>query len=335
MFLNAHISVEINGKPVYSVSEVSIKNDSQHIGASCDIVVPLSSRLNLASDSGLEQPVINPYVVQQPVKIVAWYDGYDKQTVFEGFIWDFTEDTPLTIKCLDYVYWLNLESVSYSYTSVTLKKLISDVLADVNKKVTSAGTTPITLIIPIPDIQLKDIAFKLMTPAAILDYFRTSLGLNISLLGSQLYVNLASNTAGTAKLKTDVNVKTSGLQRPDATFKRIKLKAWFYRDNGTKDSIEVGDKEGQLVEVWFNKVKRDTVVYEKLANEALLKARLRHYAGNVTCYLYPKIDNFARVDYTDIRYPQRNGIYTVMESNLRFSENGFERSIRLAYLGEI
>ena len=341
MYLNAHILVFINGIEVNSIVSVDIKNDSQHIGSSCDIVIPLTSRYAFASGTDLTQQPTNPFTQGMPVKVSAWYDeflgveGGGIIDVFEGFIYDFIEDTPLTIRCMDWSYWLNLDSVSYSWKSVTMKNLISTVISDVNKKIAAAGYQTIGLILPMPDIDLVDISFKLMTPAAIIDYFRTELGLNISLLGKELYVNLASNLTTTSKLNTSINVKTSSLQKPESVFSRVKVKAWFYQDNGIKDSIEVGDDGGQLKEVWFNKVTRNDVVYNKLATEALHKAKLRHYSGNLDLFLYPKIDNFMRVEYKDIRYPEKSGVYVVMENNLNFSESGFQRTIRLSWINDL
>eukprot|EP01037_Dinobryon_pediforme_P011474 gene11474-11570_t len=128
--------------------------------------------------------------------------------------------------------------------------------------------------------------------------------------GNQLYVNVASNTLNIVKYATDRNViGKPKLQKKEATYQKIKLKAWFINENGTKDSIEIGDTvNGYLVEQFFYKV-ADKSTYQYLAEQALIKASQHKFNGEIETLLYPDCELFWKAQYTDIRYPSRTANY--------------------------
>lgn len=358
MFFNAHTKVVIGNKELKTIVNISIKHDAEKIGASCDLVVPLNSRIQYvdgAHDFLTAQSLVL-FKVGDPITITAWYDGYPVQTVFEGFIYDFVEGQPMTIKCLDYVYFFNLgifgskrvlvkknkkskkafASVGTSYKEITLKNLMQHIVDFVNDTIDDKAdnTDHVALILPIPDLTLVNITFAMMSPAAILEWFKKELGLNINLLRNNLYVNIASNTTETVVYKTDRNVLSADLQKPEATFQSFKVKAWFVREDGTKDSYEVGDSNGQLKEVFFYKVKRDNTLYQKLATEALNKAKQMRFSGAITTLLYPEAKLYMKADYSEIRYPSRNANYVIVGNDLDINDKGYRRKLKFAYLSE-
>lgn len=355
MYLNAHIKVVIADKTLQTVVSVAAKNDAQHIGGSCDLIVPLNCRIQYNNgDRGyLTDIAKNLFKSGDPIMITAWYDGYEPLVIFQGYVYDFIEGNPCTIKCLDAVYFFNQglfgnkrltfktkkrnaikSGIGASYTSITLKNLLQNIVDYVNDTIDeSSDTAPfITLQLPIFELTLENISFVAMSPASILEWLKKELGVNISLSGTQLYCNIASNTIKTVEYSTDRNVIKSDLQKPDATFQRLKLKAWFLREDGTKDSFEVGDQSGELREVFFYKVTRDAELYRKLANEALLKYKQHKYSGTIETYLYPDLDLFWKADYVDIRYPDRTGGYVVQSIETNCNEAGYHRKVKLAFL---
>ena len=174
-----------------------------------------------------------------------------------------------------------------------------------------------------------------MSPAAILEWLKKELGINISLSGTRLYVNVASNTLETVYYKTDRNVIGCDLQKPDATYQKHKVKAWFIRENGTKDSFEVGDENGQLHEVFFYRVQRNQAVYQNMAAEALKKVRQQRYNGSIDTLLYPDCKLFQQANYIDIRYPARSGNYVITGIDTTIDDSGYHRKLKLSFLSEI
>jgi hypothetical protein len=417
IYVNAHAKIVINDTVVHefgidqNLVSVETHNDCNHIGASCEVVFPQNIRLpyqNNPSQSPSAQN-IDPNIdysqsnngfidaktrylfnTGDHIQVFAKYEGYETANgsnsdgylpIFDGFLFDFYESTPIKIKCLDYIYWFNIgiygsnkvtiiknwkagkkipkkpktsSGQGVSFKSIQFKELLQDLIDTVNYNIAEWNNDNDTdyplcsLILPIFDMPLVNISFIQMSPAAVLEWFKKELGLNITLMNNKLYVNIASNTTGEVILQTDTNVILSSLQTTNlqnkssksskgsnSVFLRLKLKAYFVKDNGTKDSIEVGDPNGQLKEVYFYNIKRDEKLYTQMANEALLKFHQDRYTGEVETLLYPYCDLFWKVIYYDIRYPERNGNYVITMMKYTFGENGFHRKIKLAYLDSV
>jgi len=329
MFFNAQIEVFINNAKIITVHSAMVKNDAKEIGSSCDIVVPLNSRIAYRDTNILTEyltaNVTNTFKSGDPVQVNAWYDGLPKLNIFNGFVYDFKEGTPTTIKCLDYIYFLEQTIQTLSYKNVTLQALVKKALEG----------TGVDLVLPTIQMNLVNISFPMMTPGAILEYFKKELGFNITLTGNQLFIGLASTNLGAVNLASDRNVIKCDLQRKDAIFDKIFIRAWYILQNGKKTYIDVGDTSGQMIEQWFNSVEYDFATYQNLAQQALIKAKQYRYKGGLETLLYPEIDLFWAATYYDIRYTDRSAIYNVTEMNISCDERGFHRHLKLAYLSDI
>jgi hypothetical protein len=177
-------------------------------------------------------------------------------------------------------------------------------------------------------------------------------------MGSELYVNVASNTTKEVKLDTGINVIKSDIQTnnlknantaraigANSLFLKIKLVAYFILDNGKKASITIGDENGEVVNNFFYNVKPDKKttlragvavpdnMYE-LAKEALIKAVQGRFKGQVETLLYPNYDLFWKVIYKDRRYEEKNGNYVVTSLKIKISEHGYHRTAKLAWLDD-
>lgn len=372
MYFDCKLLVIINGKQLTSVVKIKTSNDAAKVGGSCDLTVPLNSYLSYSDPNILTNYLtairIDTFPQGCPIIITASYAGYPTLNIFKGFVYDFVLGMPATIKCLDYIYFFNLgifgdKRVSTSnkkgkitdtgtgvnYKSVQFKDLLQQLVDFANKTIASStsGAAPVTLMLPTFDMTLVNLTFISMSPAAILEWLKEQLGLNITFYDNQLYVNLATKTNGLIKLNTGINVHGSKLQTTfqgsttidnskssvtyQSAFQKIRLKCWFVREDGTRDSIEVGDQNGIQEEHFFYKVQRNGNNYETLADAALLKSQQHHYRGELELYLYPHCDLFFQVNYTDLRYPEKNGIYVITGVYFELDEKGFHRKIKVAW----
>ena len=365
MYFKALVSLTIRGIDMtdYFVS-AKTDNDGQKIGQLCDLVMPLNCYIKYNDQNNnavfLNATLTNFFKSGDPVHIEAWYEGMEKLVIFDGFIYDFVEGMPLHIKCMDYFYFFNLgifgnervfakktknakitsKGQGVHYGSVVFKNLLQSLVGFVNKtidnynKTNNASVLPVTLSTNV-GLTLTNLTFMNMSPAAILEWFKKTVGFNITMFNNQLYVALASNTLNNVILSTGRNVIHSNLQRTSSTFQRLRLKCWFIRQDGTRDSFDIGDESGDVKECFFYKIKRDGDIYEKLANSALLKYSQHKFSGEVETFLYPKADLFDTVDYTDLRYPDKNGRYTIVKTSIRVSDKGFRRVHKLSFLVDI
>jgi hypothetical protein len=201
------------------------------------------------------------------------------------------------------------------------------------------------------EMTLENISFIGMTPAAVLEHFRKELGLVITFLDNELYVNIAGIKDsglkfGEVKLRTDTNVISSNLQTNNVTdrrkrtskgalsvFNRINVKAYFIKENGVQESITTGDPMGETREVFYYNVKNKTQEQKiKIAEDALEKFRQETYGGEVETLLYPYFDLFWLVRYKDVRYHDRNGNFVCINIKYKIDESGFHKTAMLSYL---
>lgn len=343
-YLNCKLEIIVTNKqraaePIVSkylktVISVHTSNDSAHLGSDCEIIVPLNSRIQYKDGSKDYLTGKSTILFQSgdQIEINAKYDGYDWINKFSGWIVEVTEGMPTKIKCVDYIYKLNTEPISIHYPSISIKDLLNFLIKD----------TGITLSKDVFDFTLKDITFSLMSRAAIMESIKKDMGINISLNGSELYCNVASNTTQVVRLQSGRNIRsdTNGqsgcdLQKENMTYQKIRVKAWFENENGTKSSLEVGADQGQIREMYWYKIPKDVALYKKLATEAYNKCLIGTYKGSITKYLYPFIDLFYKVEYIDLRFPARSGNYVCTGIDFDFDSNGMKEVCKLAFLDDV
>lgn len=331
MHFIASLTVVINNRLVSTIHSVKTKFDSKHIGSTCDIVLPLNSLIEYqdGAHDQLVAYVLSEFKPGDPVTVFAAYDGYPRVTIFVGTVFEFKEGTPCTIKCIDYLALLGPTQNVAKYTG-SMQTLITNVLNGVYSP--SKTKTGVSLLLPTVGIQLSSITFRSMSPWAILEYIKKGIGLNIALQGNSLYVNVASNTQDVVYFDSSRNLFACELQQPDTIWQGYRVRAHFLQPNGVDDSLEIGDTEGHLTEVYFYNVSGGLPVYTTLANEALVKVRQRKFSGKVSGYLYPFVKLFDRINYTDVRYPDRSGQYVVTELSHEIDDKGFHQHMTWAYL---
>lgn len=342
MYFDTSLTVTIAGTPLKSIISIETKNDSQHIGSSCEIKIPLMGRIE--KQGQLTDALTGvKFVTGDNVEVKASYKGYEEIIIFAGFIVDFVEGTPLTIFCQDEFFLLNKKPITLEFKGTNdIKKIVKDILSASNSDVTLIDT-PLAL-------PLVDISFSQMTPAAMLDYLKQQLGLNISLMyGGRLFMNLATVYQNNINFDTRVNVISSNLQRPLDVYRAIKLTCEFYTVEGKKDTYILGDDNGIPMQSFFYKIdntgakatvvsdgvaKQVPKVYKDLAEAALVKCRYLRFNGELETYLYPDCKLFDKVTYYDDRYLDRNGTYVIVSMNISIGENGFHRKMKLYPLGD-
>jgi len=360
MYFNAILSITINGNVLTTVVSVKTTQDASKVGARADVVVPLNSYIQYSDPNTLTTYLTEIRSDMFPqgtgINITANYDGYAPINIFTGYIYDFVLGMPLTIKCLDYFFNLGIfgddqvsttnkagtkitnSGTGKNYKSVQFKDLIQQLITFTNTQIdlqnAKLGTNSAhcVLILPSIDFELVNLTFINMSCAAILEYFKKNLGLNITFYGNQLYVNIASNTTGSITLNTGRNVLKSELQTNLATFQQIRLKCWFVAPNGTRSWIEVGSTDGIQEEIYFYNVTNSGNTYNILSNAALLQSKQHHFHGELELLLYPDCAMFWIVNYTDLRYQEKSGQYYITGIYFELSDKGFHRKIKLAWL---
>jgi hypothetical protein len=306
----------------------------------------------------------------QSVKVTAWYDELKDNskggilTEFEGFIYDFVAGNPLKIRCLDYFFFFQQGTINLSTSAKKFNGQFKDVLQFIidgaNKNLQSyiddqtvkSDLPKIVISKYYMDFQVADLVMNNLSPAACLEWLKKELSAVCTMIGNELYFSFSSNTIASVNLHTKFNViGKPKMQLPEAAFQKFKMQAYYMKEDGTKRVYATGDDYGQdgtdsegnpttsvpgdvngeLHELNMHFVKNKTD-HIKLIDNAWREKRFGHYTGTLETLLYPKLDLFYKVVYTDFRFPERSGNYVVREHNFKISEQGYHRSIKLAYL---
>ena len=180
MYFKGSIAVFIKGINMTNIVSVKVSNDAQKIGSLCDIVLPLNAYIAYSNQDNkteyLDAILTNFFKSGDQVSISAQYDGMPPVSVFEGFISDFVEGMPLTIKCMDYFYWFNLgifgnqrvfakkgkkskitsSGQGVNYSSIGIQSLLNQLVTFVNATISdwnkNNGTSvpQVSLMLPVP-----------------------------------------------------------------------------------------------------------------------------------------------------------------------------------------
>ena len=388
MYLNCELSVLINGYPLLGINSYDIENDGQHLGSHCDIVLPLAYinnyNQNNTGNLSLTKSGITNSKTGFHIQVKAKYEGYenlvDKSLVddngfttrFDGYIYDIYEGIPATLKCMDAAYLFNLQTIDIGLLPAnaptgftgTLQDMIEQYLFPVvnsTENLNNGNDTEISFYkgdenYEMPEIDLKAITFLQSTPAAILMHIKKELGLNISLIGRELYVGVASNQLNTVNVKSDVNVKSkdgttgANLQNISNVLMSIKVRCHYSNKDSTVGFFEIGTSANAISHDCFvynvepsletttiqtlDGIKSIPVNYLEIANNAKLHFLQSRYNGTIDLYLYPTIGLYWRLVYTDVRYPDRNAIYVILKIKETGNLDGFKQMVTVAYLAD-
>jgi hypothetical protein len=83
---------------------------------------------------------------------------------------------------------------------------------------------------------------------------------------------------------------------------------------------------------YFNNMKYDEKLFKELAKESVIKHYQDKFNGSVETFLYPNYDILWRINYVDVSFPERNGVYVCTGIEISLNDTGFHRKARLAYL---
>ena len=327
-YLIAHVSVDFGenyDSHLSSVISVSYDDSVDGIGARCTITCPLNAKIERNGELLSPQPVRTIFNAGDKIRVQAWYEDYDKRTVFEGYIYQIKEGTPAEIVCEDEVYLLRSGRLNKSWKSaVTLKEVLTYICSSRNVEVSD---------------DVADLTFDLgyiiddKTPLYELQRIKNDTLLLLTFRKKKLVATAISTTRGdTVKLNSGVNVIGCSIQQPNDVWKEFSVTVKF-TDPKTKKvkSFTVGDPDGHVRVAHLENMNEESA--KEFVNTNLLdNLRTGMYEGTLETLLYPIVNTFDLVDYYDRSFQSLNGTYTVKRVNLRIDSNGCRQTLTVAQL---
>jgi hypothetical protein len=300
-------------KPV-KPSSLNWKRDINDYSDTASIRLPAIAMLK--TNGGTYAKVDTGLQMKEGMKIIieAGYNGTN-HVQFKGFLRRRNFTVPLELECEGYSYQLRKkEGYNKSYKQVTVKQLLSDLIAG----------TDIKLSDKIPNIPLKNIYFKNVKGTDVLDYLKEKCLLTVFFDFDVLYCGLQMTD-----FKSKVNyrlgwnvIKDNELKfEQDRELAKVNIQIEKRDKDGRKIKAHTEIKDGVTKNLSIRHI-YDPALLKKIAEEERKKLVYRGYEGKITSFLFPYVEPSMAANITDTRYPERTGLYFIESVNGSVNQSG-------------
>jgi hypothetical protein len=259
---------------------------------------------------------------------IALEFGYNGINIkeFEGYIRRTNPKDVFELECEDELYLFRQVYYKISWKSVTLKVLLNYLLDGYERKY----GVRLQLFNNIPDVTLSNFIINNANGIAILQVLKDQYGLNtfltvvngIKVLYCGLLYFLEKTTVKYVVNQNTVDV--NDLLFDDAIDKQFKIKAVNFNRNGTKSTMEIGDKNGELRTFYYYDI-HDLKQLAQLAQSEMEKLKTIGYKGSFETFLIPYSEPGMVADMLDPQFPDRKGNYYISTVTTTFSTGGGRR----------
>lgn len=309
--------ITINGYYFDFVNEIDINSSWDMVTDTATIIIP--KKLSFQG-----KPIVagsdSLFKRGDPVEIKLGYSDR-LNTVFTGYISALKPKLPIEISCDDEMYLLKKKIIKKkSYTSVTLKNLLADIVGSTLPYETNF------------DMTLTNFRISNATVAQVLDEIRKTYGVVSFVREGKIYVGFAylEKLRKTHKFDFQKNVVSSDLEYRRLDDIKIKVKAISIITSDQKKKrieIELGDADGETRTLnYYNKTEAEL---RRIASEELLKLKYEGYFGSFEAFGEPFVRHSDVVTIIDQKVPEREGSYLVKSVNYTFGQGGYRQKIQL------
>ena len=256
--------------------------------------------------------------VGDAVTIKLGYDN-DLETEFTGYLKRISRDNnALVLECEDALWLTNRAVADMEYKSISLKELLTAVMAQVDPKMTVECDYDFTY--------EKMVVFK-STALDVLKKVHEDTKANIWFEGKTLHVHPVYQQAKGDKpviYDTEVNVQSNELKWKDATDKKVMVEVKYIDSDGTLSTKQYGVNGGEKVTRYVNATDNDLM---KAAENEYNLWNYSGYEGSLTGWLVPVVKAGGSVRLRDKERPE--GVYYVTGVEIEFGQNGAKRKVTL------
>lgn len=319
-------------------------------GSATQIATSSSGRANARMRTKFRNAIIN---VCADVKVYCWYEGYDEELVFHGYIEHIAEGFPATIYLRDASFILRFGTMQKGWDkNATLQQIVSDIIPvaqqafgeererlgftkpaleltyNLDGTNVQAVTTPLSF----------DNFAKGRAPYEVMQYLMQ----NIVLYGGitpdgKVYIGagVRETTRPIVKLSTAVNVVQRDIVPVDGRFVDYDVKVTGILKNGRKFTATGGLKNSRSnakksdAEKRFGETFRGFCVLntaegiQDYADRQLAMLKGNRNKGTITLLMYPKIELLDHVSFDDTVFDIYDSLYYVTGYEFTANEKGF------------
>lgn len=303
--------IAIGGYKVKTLTEVKITTSVLNLSDTATITMP-GQYLNTW------RKIEDKVHVGDAVTIKLGYDN-NLETEFTGYLKRISRDNnSLVLECEDALWLTNKMVADMEYKSISLKELLTGILAQVDPEMTVECDYDFTY--------EKMVVFK-STALDVLKKVHEDTKANIWFEGKTLHVHPVYQQAKGDKpviYDTEVNVQSNELKWKDATDKRVMVEVKYIDSDGTLSTKQYGVNGGEKVTRYVNATDSDLV---KAAENEYNLWNYSGYEGSLTGWLVPVVKAGRSVRLRDKERPE--GVYYVTGVEVEFGRNGAKRKVTL------
>jgi len=252
-----------------------------------------------------------------PITIELGYDGeFIKE--FEGYVVRVNPNTPITIECEDETYKLKRRSVNKSWSKVTLKELVVELVPD-------------AVVDRLPDIELTNFLAEKTTVAKVLQHLTEEYKVVFFFQDKVLFGGLPYlfNRGPTYAFNFKENIFDEDLTFENEEDGLLKVRAVSFLQNNTKIEVEVGDPDGEEQTINFYNIESESEL-KKLAEEELKKDKYKGYRGSIVILGKPSLKHGQSVRLLDSSKASKGGTYFIesIEKSV-YATGGYKQTLEL------
>lgn len=297
------------------LDNVTIRRSVETLCDTASIVVP-ASYLNRSVN--LEQMLEEG----EQVSIKLGYNGR-LETEFEGYLKTVsTDDKSVTIECEDSLYLFRKEVADKEYKDITIKSLLQKIAQQVDAKFSVSCDYEFTY---------DKFVCKDATGWDVLKKIQDETKANIYFKGTVLHAHPQySEVANREPVRFDpsVNIEKSELKWKKADERKFFIEVEGIKPDGTRITATAGKQGGDKRSIKVYGV-TDKVSLLKRAHEELATIVYTGFEGSFTGWLIPYCEPTYRIALHDADYPEKDGQYYVVATEVQFGSGGGQRKVTI------
>lgn len=313
-------NIQLIGDKTWEFSAVhtcSIVEDTETLTDTCELELPK----NISWEGHTNKKGHPPIKRGDKVIVQLGYDG-NLQTRFVGFVRSVDAHTPVRIKCEDSMFLLKqTKLLPKSFKNASLKDVISYFLQGtgiefqlIDKQIQIGKYRIVKDTI---SQELQELKEKYLLSS----YFRNIGGKTV------LYVGLKYPFDNRKKVVFvhGKNIITEELEYRKKEDIRVKVEAVSFGKKHKKTTIEIGDKDGDIIKIRIDGLTEEEL--KKYALQALERYKRSGFKGSFETFGTPEV---RKCDMVDITASDGNtGVYLVKKNEVTFGVNGYRQNITL------
>jgi hypothetical protein len=302
----------------HAVNDIEITKSVEELGDTAIIKLPTRFKVKQNGEQKYTETAIK---VGDPVIITLGYSGKYSGVEFTGYVKKIKPTIPLEIHCEDAIWLLRRKNVAKTWESTTLKEILTEVVKD----------TPIKLAPEIQDIKLDKWIIRNANGAQVLQSLKNDLLLSVFITDEgKLYCGLQqmTNIGQTVVYDLNFNLVENNLEFKSKEDRRIKIKFTYIDAKNKRESIEVGDPDGENRE-YHTSVISNMKTLETMAKAELDKLKYDGFDGDITSFLMPYATRGMKAKLIDSEHPNREANYFIKKVVTTYGIGGARRKVTL------